>query len=72
MESDYWQVAVEEEVEERMKLFNPNGNRQWNLIPMEELNFSTTFVAILMKLQKNGSGFTQNDAQTVNFLKIST
>ena len=43
----------EEEVRGRLALFTPDGNRQWKVMPMGDLNAAPTFVVMMMKVQMN-------------------
>ena len=38
MNSEYWKVVAEEEAREILELFNPDGKRQWKVMPMGDLN----------------------------------
>ena len=51
MDSGYWKVVAEEDVRERLELFNPDGKRQWKVMPMGDLNAAPKFVAMMMKLK---------------------
>ena len=51
MDSVYWQVVAEEEARERLELFTPDGQRQWKVMPMGDLNADQIFFAMTMKLK---------------------
>ena len=44
MDGWYWKVVEEEEVQERLALFNRDRKRQWKVMPTRELNKAPTFV----------------------------
>ena len=52
MESGYWHVVSEEEAQERLELFTPDGKQWWKVMPMGSLNVYPIVVAMMMKLQK--------------------
>ena len=51
MGSSYWKVVAEEEVRERLLFFIPDGNRQWKVMPIGDLNAAPEFVAMMTKLK---------------------
>ena len=51
MYSVYWQVVSEEEAQERLAFFTPDGNIHWKYMHIGTLNSDPTFVAMVMNLQ---------------------
>ena len=51
MDSGYWKVVAEEDTQEILALFTPDGKRRLKLIPMRELNEAPKLVATTMKLK---------------------
>ena len=43
MASGYCKVLAEEEARERLELFTPDGQRQWKVMPMGDLNADQIF-----------------------------
>ena len=50
MGSGYWKVVMEDEEQEILEFFAPEGKRQWKVMPMGALNSAATFLAMMMKL----------------------
>ena len=51
MESGYWKLVSEEDAQEILALFTPDGNRWRKVMPMGDLNSAPTFVSMMMKPQ---------------------
>ena len=51
MDSEYFQVLVEEDARERLAFFTPYGKWLLEVIPMGALNASPTFLAMMINLK---------------------
>ena len=52
LDSGYWQVVAEKEAREKLAFFTPDGKKRWKVMPMGALNSASTFVAMMMELQR--------------------
>ena len=71
MGSGYWKVLADQEAQERLELFTPDGKRIWKLMPMGDLNTSPTFVAMAMKLQMEWDTLAKDSGQKKCCIKIN-
>ena len=52
MDSSYCQLVAEEEARKILEFFTPDGKRRCKVMSMGDLNAAPTFVAMVIKLQK--------------------